>query len=52
MTSWLAPIAAIKYIESASPLASNHHLGVLIAKLDLTNLCLLKTPKAAKSLQF
>jgi len=34
---WLVPIAAVEYLESAPPLASNHHLGVPIAQIDLTN---------------
>jgi len=34
---WLAPIAAVEYLEAARPLAYNHGLGMAIAELDLTN---------------
>jgi hypothetical protein len=33
----LAPIAAVKYLEAALPLASNHGLGVAVAQFDLSN---------------
>jgi hypothetical protein len=33
----LTPIAAIKYLKTVRPLASNHCLGVAITELDLTH---------------
>jgi len=35
--TWLAPIAAVEYLEAAPAFASNHGLGMAIAQLDLTN---------------
>jgi len=35
--TWLAPIAAVEYLEAALAFASNHGLGMAIAQLDLTN---------------
>jgi len=35
--AWLAPAAAVEYLEAAHPLASNYGLGMAIAQLDLTN---------------
>ncbi len=32
---WLAPVAAVEYLEAAHPLASNHDLGMAIPRLDL-----------------
>jgi hypothetical protein len=34
---WLAPIAAVEYLEAALSFTSNDGLGVPIAQLDLTN---------------
>ncbi len=34
---WLAPIAAVEYPKAALAFASNHSLGIAIAKLDLAN---------------
>jgi hypothetical protein len=34
---WLAPIAAIEYLEAALAFTSNHGLGVAVAQLDLTD---------------
>jgi hypothetical protein len=34
---WLAPIAAIEYLEAALAFASNHRLGMTITQLDLSN---------------
>jgi len=33
--AWLAPAAAVEYLEAAHPLASNHDLGMAIPRLDL-----------------
>jgi hypothetical protein len=34
---WLAPIAAVEYLQAAASLAGNHDLGMAIAQLDLPN---------------
>ena len=34
---WLAPIAAVEYLEAAFAFASNHGHGMAIAQLDLAN---------------
>jgi len=35
--TWLAPIAAVEYLEAAPAFARNHGPGMPIAQLDLTN---------------
>jgi hypothetical protein len=34
---WLAPIAAVKYLQAAVTLGGSYDLGVAITKLDLTH---------------
>ena len=49
---WLAPIAAIEYLEAALAFTSNHGLGMTIAQFDLTNRPAGCLPKPAASISY